>query len=246
MATLNPPITVQEPATGHGGGAPPSAVDGGGNGRGGDQPDYGARLRRARLGLVVLAAPITMLFVAFTSAYIVRKGLPTFDEVKGIYTHDWLTLSLPVAMLLVNTLLLILSSATIEMARRQITRRVALAPVEAIPGVSLGREQYFPWLGATVILGFGFLTGQWMAWQQLEARGFYMATSPSSSFFYLLTATHAIHLTGGLAVMLYAAAIALLRKPIEVQRIVVDITAWYWHFMAFLWIYIFALLWFAR
>jgi len=146
----------------------------------------------------------------------------------------------------VNTLLLVLSSVTMELARRQITRQTALAPVKSIPGVSLGRERYFPWLGASVLLGLGFLVGQWMAWQELAARGFYLATNPSSSFFYLLTAAHALHLTGGLIVMTYAGTISLLHKPLESRRMVVDVTAWYWHFMALLWIYIFALLWFMR
>jgi cytochrome c oxidase subunit 3 len=248
MATLNPPITVRDPEAGHGsGGTPPPTSYGGNGGRGGDgSPDYGARLRRARLGLAVASVSITMLFVSFTSAYIFRQGLPTFDGRTNTYTRDWLTANLPVAMLLVNTLLLLLSSVTMELARRQITRQTALAPVKSIPGVSLGRERYFPWLGARVLLGLGFLVGQWMAWQELAARGFYLATNPSSSFFYLLTAAHALHLTGGLIVMTYAGTISLLHKPLESRRMVVDITAWYWHFMALLWIYIFALLWFMR
>ena len=248
MATLNPAISVRDPEVRHGGrGTLPPIAGGDGDGHGGDgSPDYGSRLRRARLGLAVASASITMLFVAFTSAYVFRKGLPTFDESSNSYVRDWLTSSLPVGMLLINTLLLMVSSVTMELARRQITRRTALAPVESIPGVSLGRERYFPWLGASIILGVGFLAGQWMAWQELAARGFYMSTNPSSSFFYLLTAAHAVHLTGGLIAMGYAGVIALAHRPLAAQRMVVDITAWYWHFMAFLWIYIFALLWFMR
>ena len=57
---------------------------------------------------------------------------------------------------------------------------------------------------------------------------------------------HAIHLAGGILALLYSAVTSLLRKPVEARRIVVDITAWYWHFMALLWIYIFALLEIAR
>jgi cytochrome c oxidase subunit 3 len=247
MATLNPPFSVKEPQLGKGGGGPlPPGAGGDDGGRGDRSPDYGARLRRARLGLAVAVAPIVMLFVSFTSAYVVRQGLPTFDEHTGTYVRDWLTVSLPVGLLLLNTLLLVVSSIAMELARRQATRQAALAPVESIPGVSLGRERTFPWLGITVILGLGFLGGQWMAWQELQSRGFYLATSPSSSFFYLLTAAHAVHLGGGLIVMLYAVAISLLRRPAEVRRIVVDVTAWYWHFMALLWIYIFALLYFIR
>jgi cytochrome c oxidase subunit 3 len=96
------------------------------------------------------------------------------------------------------------------------------------------------------MLGGGFLTGQWIAWRLLADRGFYLATSPSSSFVYLLTATHAVHLMGGILVLLYAAAGSLLHKPVEARRIVVDVTAWYWHFMFLLWVYIFALMWFVR
>ena len=247
MATLNLPISVRDSLAGHGGGnKPPSRAGGDGDGgSGGDSPDYGARLRRTRLGLVTGLSSVTMIFVALTSAFIVRRGLPTFDERTATYTHDWLTLSLPVGMLLVNTLLLVLSSITVELARRQLVRRMALAPVESIPGVTLGRERNFPWLGVTIVLGFGFLAGQWMAWRELGARGFDI-TKISSSFFYLLTGTHAAHLAGGLMVLLYAGIISLLHKPLGRQRIVVDVTAWYWHFMAFLWIYVFALLWFMR
>ena len=138
------------------------------------------------------------------------------------------------------------SSLSAELARRQITRQAALAPVRSIPGVSLGDEKGFPWLAVTLLLGGGFLAGQWMAWRELAARDFYVATNPSSSFFYLLTATHAVHLCGGILVLLYASSTSLLHKRVEKRRIVVDVTAWYWHFMFLLWIYIFGLLWFVR
>ena len=247
MATISSPVTIHSPQTGQGGGgvAPP-AYGGGDDGRGDGYPDYGRRLRRARLGLAIAVAPIVMLFVSFTSAYIVRQGLPTLDERTNQYVRDWIPVNLPLGLLLINTGLLLVSTISVELARRQITRQAALAPVSSIPGVSLGPERGFPWLAITLVLGGGFLTGQWMAWRELADRGFYLATSASSSFVYLLTATHALHLAGGVLVLLYAGLISLLHKPVEVRRIVVDVTAWYWHFMFLLWIYIFALLWFAR
>jgi cytochrome c oxidase subunit 3 len=59
----------------------------------------------------------------------------------------------------------------------------------------------------------------------------------------LLFATHAIHLAGGIIALMYAAVSSwLMHKPVEAQRIVVDVTTWYWHFMALLWIYIVVLL----
>jgi cytochrome c oxidase subunit 3 len=209
-------------------------------------PDYGARLRRARLGLAVALTPILMLFVSFTSAYIVRQGLPTFDPNTNTVVHDWIPVPLPTLLFLVNTFVLLLSSVTIELARRQLVRQVALEPVHSIPGVSLGKERNFPWLELTVVLGLCFLGGQWSAWRELAARGFYVATGPSSAFVYLLTGAHAVHLFGGILALLAAEAAVVLNRPLASRRIVVDVTAWYWHFMALLWIYILALLVFAH
>ncbi len=245
MATLSPPVTVHAPKTGKDVSSSRPPVYGGGGGGGSDgSPDYGSRLRRARLGLVVAIAPIVMLFVAFTSAYIVRQGLPTLDQKTKTYVRDWTPVDLPIALLLVNTGLLLLSSIAAELARRQITRQAASGPASSISAVA--SRNGLPWLGITVVFGGGFLTGQWIVWRLLAERGFYLATSPSSSFVYLLTASHAIHLLGGMAVLLYAAAGSLLRKPVAARRIVVDVTAWYWHFMFLLWVYIFALMWFVR
>ena len=246
MASISPTVPVSVPATGHGGGSAPPNYGGGGGGSGDGYPDYGRRLRRARLGLAVALAPILMFFVSLVSAYIVRKGLPTFDEKTNTYVREWNSVELPLALLLVNTGLLAASSISAEFARRQITRQAALAPVRSIPGVSLGNEAGFPWLYVTVLLGAGFLVGQWLAWQELAARGFYLATNAGSSFVYLMTAAHGIHLAGGALVLLYAAVVSLFHKPIEARRIVVDVTAWYWHFMFLLWIGIFGFLWFMR
>jgi len=248
MASFTPTIPAPRPTTSRGerGNLPP--VVGGGDGGRPDpgSPDYGARLRRARLGLAVALTPIGMLFVAFTSAYIVRQGLPTFDPSTNTVVHDWIPVRLPTLLFLVNTCVLLLSSVTIEYARRQLARQVALEPVQSIPGVSLGAERKFPWLALTIILGLCFLAGQWLAWSDLAARGFYVATGPSSSFVYLLTGAHAVHLLGGILALLATGVSVVLNRPLASRRIVVDVTAWYWHFMALLWIYILALLEFAR
>jgi cytochrome c oxidase subunit III len=224
----------------------PPATGGGDDGRGGDVPDYGARLRRARLGLICAIVTVGMVFISLTSAYIFRRGLPTFDGSVNSYVRDWGRVDLPWVLLGVNTLILLASSVTMELARRKAARQAALAPVQSIPGVSLGNEKSFPWLGITVLLGLSFLAGQWLAWRELHIRGFYVYTNPSSSFAFLLTIAHAVHLGGGMIALLWAASSSLLHKPLEARRIVVDITAWYWHFMAVLWLYVFALLGFAR
>ncbi|MGB8470689.1 MAG: cytochrome c oxidase subunit 3 [Candidatus Sulfotelmatobacter sp.] len=226
---------------------PPSPpLGGGGDGGRGDSPNYGVRLRRARLGMICAIATICMVFVSLTSALIVRRGLPTFDDSSRTYFRDWGGVQLPWLLLAINTAILLISSLTMEGARRGIARRAALAPVGSIPGVSLGEERNFPWLGVTVILGLAFLVGQGIAWADLRSRGFFVSTNPDSSFVYLFTAAHAVHLTGGIIALLWAGITSLLHRPVEGRRIVVDVAAWYWHFMAVLWIYVFALLAVAR
>ncbi len=201
---------------GHNGSALPPHTGGGDDGRsdrgsGDSMPNYGQRLRHARLALAVFMTPILMLFIS----------------------------------LLANTAVLLLSTITIDLARRAITREAALAPIKSIPGVSLGNERSIPWLGVTTFLGFLFLAGQLFAWTQLSAHGFHLLGGTSSSFIYILTAMHGIHLAGGILALSFANIAAVLEHPVESRRIVVDITAWYWHFMTALWIYILALFSFA-
>jgi cytochrome c oxidase subunit III len=208
-------------------------------------PNYGERLRRARLALAVAMTPILMLFVSFTVAYLVRRGFLTFDPSDDHYVRTWLPVRLPWSLLLANTAVLTVSSLTMEFARRAITRQAALEPVKSIPGVSLGKERQVPWLGLTTLLGFLFLAGQLYLWSRLAVRGFHLATGASSSFVYLLTGMHALHLAGGALVLFFSHVAGWLHRPIETRRIVVDVTAWYWHAMTGVWLYILALLLFA-
>ena len=164
--------------------------------------DFGARLRRARLGLIVALTAIVMIFVSYTSAYVVRKGLPTLDPRTDTLVHDWLPLQLP-NFLLVNTLVLLISTLTMELARRQSVRAVVAAEKKSHVATRTETDR-MPWLALTAILGLSFLAGQWLVWRELAASGFYVATSPSSSFFYLLTGMHGIHLLGGIVALLAA------------------------------------------
>jgi cytochrome c oxidase subunit III len=244
MATYTPPTHIDGIGDDHKPPLPPSG--GGDEGHGGGGPDYGARLRRARLGLICAIVTVCMVFISLTSAYIVRQGMPTFDDASNKYVRDWGEVQLPWILLTINTAVLLISSVTMEFARRDAARQAALAPVKSIPGISLGKERSFPWLGISVLLGLAFLAGQWLAWGELHNRGFYMNTNPNSSFVFLLTITHAVHLAGGLIALLWAASSSLLHKTVEARRIAIDISAWYWHFMLVLWVYIFALLGLAR
>jgi cytochrome c oxidase subunit III len=227
------------------GNSPPVLFGRGGDDDGSGLPDYATRLRRARVGLFVALIPILMLFVSFTSAYIVRQGLPTLDPQTNLLVKDWIPVKLP-ALLVVNTLVLLLSSLGMELARRQFRREAALRFARTVPGVSSGEQIKMPWLAMTLVLGLLFLFGQWTAWNQLAAAGFYVSSTPSSSFVYLLTGTHAVHLMGGVLALVVASIAAIFGRALARRSIVIDVTAWYWHFMALLWVYIFCLLEFAR
>jgi cytochrome c oxidase subunit 3 len=206
-------------------------------------PDFATRLRRARLGIVVALTAVVMIFVSYSSAYVVRKGLPSLDIHTGTLVKDWLPLQLP-RFLFINTLVLLVSTLTMELARRQSLREATsgLAGAPDASDSSHGGAERLPWLAVTVILGLSFLAGQLLVWRELAAHGFYLATSASSSFFYLLTAMHGAHLLGGILALLAAGLAYLLRRAAQSRAVVVDATAWYWHFMTFLWIYLLGLL----
>jgi len=237
MASFPTTATVDSRISSDGVRLPPVVL--GGNGRpdsGG--PDYPTRLRRARLGLLVALTPVFMLFVSFTSAYLVRQGLPSLDPATNSLVSDWISVRLPV-LLFFNTTILLLSSVAMEFARHR-------ARIVFVEDVARSSANGFPWLGITLSLGLCFLYGQWLAWRQLAASGFYITTTPSSSFVYLLTGAHAVHLFGGILVLVASCLASFLGFSATRRSIVVDITAWYWHFMTVLWVYILCLLEFAR
>ena len=129
----------------------------------------------------------------------------------------------------VNTLALLLSSFTMEMSRRNIVN--GLAPEE--PGLRKGMG----WLVGTLILGLVFVAGQYLAWKFLATQGLYLATNSNSSFFYVFTAMHALHLFGGIAALVYLIG-RLAGSHRKFRRSHLDTTAIYWHFMGVLWLYL--------
>jgi len=246
---MNPTYTPKAPKLrpGHGGGGPidhdRGGGGGGGGGRGDNHPDFGEQLRRGRLAMAIGLTAVFMLFISFSTAFVVRQAMGRWDVRTQTYISDWKHISLPYALFAINTVLLLLSSVTLELSRRRTFREAALAPALAIPGIGVHRERSVPWLELTLLLGLGFLFGQLMAWRNLASHGWYLSNSPTSSFAYTITGMHALHLAGGLLVLLYAAtALRWRTRALERRRVIVDITAWYWHFMTVLWVLIFALL----
>ncbi len=196
------------------GGTPPPA--GGGDGGSGSGGSAEVSRRAYFTGISLGLAAILMFFMALTSAYIVRKGLG----------GDWQSIQMP-RILWLNTLVLVASSFTIERARRHQRE-----------GSGLNFQR---WWGVTTGLGCLFLLGQVQAWRQLRAAGVYVASNPSSSFFYVLTAAHGAHLVGGILALAYVAARVWQRSRIT-QGTAAELASVYWHFMDGLWVFLFLLL----
>ena len=154
-----------------------------------------------------------MVFLAFTAALLMRRDL----------SSHWASMHKP-PILWLNTGILLASSFALERARRRLR--------------SGNRAQFNRWWTAGTALGFVFLAGQALAWRQLEAAGLYMAASVSVAFFYILTASHAVHLVGGLAALVYVDVGALRFRLGPAKRTAIDVGAIFWHFLDGLWLYL--------
>lgn len=172
----------------------------------------------ARTGVWIGIAAVTMSFAAYTSALVVRQGA----------APDWRHFSLP-PILFLNTALLLASSGTLELARRPLVRKAPLAIVTGSEGVR--------WLALTLALGLLFLAGQVVAWRELAAQGLYLSTNPSSAFFYVFTALHALHLLGGVVALGYVMG-RLHASVAGLPAAALEAASLYWHFMGVLWLYL--------
>ena len=193
--------------------APPSNYDGGG-GQGESSNSF--PISKKHLATLLLLTAVAMLFAGLSSAYIVLRGVP-----------EWQNITMP-RLVWANTLVLFASSVAIEFARASVRKNKT-------DGVKL-------WLSVSGILGLTFLVGQLAVWRQLVQAGVYLQTTLHSSFFYVLTGLHALHLAGGLI------GLAVVLRKAFTNRLTADshepLQVWgmYWHFMDFVWIYCFLLL----
>lgn len=223
MDLLMPPVIVTEEIeileTGRGGGPGKGSRPPGGRGGGGGGNDRGrsggSSIQRAYVtGMTVGLGAILMFFMALVSAYVVRKGT----------SDDWRALVVP-RILWLNTAILLLSSVTLTRARSYFRKG--------------DQSNFRHWWLVTTALGFLFLVGQVIAWRQLAHAGIFLSTNPSSSFFYLFTAAHGLHLLGGVLGLL---AVAIRTGARMTQPTAVSIVSLYWHFMDILWVFLFLLL----
>ena len=194
-----------------------------GNGGGDQRKDDSSKdfsPNKYRITMWIVLAAVMMMFMALTFAYVMLSS-----------SDNWRQLKMP-NLLWLSTGLIILSSMTFESARKSLKH-----------GNDSG---YSRWLLLTVILGLAFLASQLLAWQQLVAEGTYVASNPHSSFFYLLTGAHGVHLLGGILALDYLLIRTRRRrnnKGEEMKRqMTASVVSLYWHFMDGLWIYLFLLL----
>ncbi len=182
---------------------------------GGDGDRRGGGFDTSRFGLLAFLGTVSMLFIGFTSALMLRRTSP-----------DWQPLQAP-ALLWLNTAVLALSSLALERSRRQLRRA-------ELPGARLA-------VLAAAGLGLLFVLGQLQLWRGLTAQGVYLASNPASSFFYMLTGVHLVHLAGGLVWL--AAVLGRVRgfQALGASHSM-GLLALYWHFLGGLWLYLLVVL----
>lgn len=184
------------------------------------------RARTAQTGIWVTIGAITMCFAALTSALVVRQGAAT----------DWKGFALP-HILFASTFFLLLSSGTLEFCRRRFQASLKLDDQAAQDALAAAKK----WLLVTLALGLLFVAGQILAVRSLVDQGIFLSTNPSSSFFYVFTVLHGLHVFGGFLGLLYALR-RLKTEFTETGIATLAAAATYWHFLTVLWLYLLAVL----
>ena len=169
------------------------------------------------IALMTLLAVVTSFFALILSAYSLRMEL-----------GDWVPMTEP-QLLWTNTAMLILASLAFQWTRNG-----------AVRGHS---SRLKPGLLVAGALTVGFVVGQLIAWQQLQAGGQFITNNPSNAFFYFLTGAHAVHILGGMYVWARATTRVLLGKAEgSAIRRSVELCTIYWHFLLLVWLILFGLL----
>jgi cytochrome c oxidase subunit III len=240
------PAETERKDTGFGGKPPLDRrpTGGGGDGENWENRPPGRRgpremLSRYRMLVFFALAGDLMFFAALVSAFFVRQSTGHFSA-SNTWVLDWHPLAIP-PVLWINTAVILLSSLTMEIARRQLFREVDVMEEWLGMGRPMVRRTA-PWLFATAGLGMLFLVGQWIAWKQLAGEGVFFASNPSSHFFYLITGSHGIHLFFGVLALAASIVGLFVLRRVETRQTVVDCTAWYWHSMGIFWVFLFGLL----
>lgn len=184
-----------------------------------EEPERPLAMHPKKFALWLFIVTVIMIFAALTSAYIVRKA-----------DGNWLEFPLP-TILWINSGIILLSSATIQWAY-----------------ISAKRNEFANLKLALIItsfLGIAFLVGQFEAWKDLvDMKVFFggSTSNPSGSFLYVITGVHAAHLISGIIFLLVCLFSSFNFKIHSKNLVQLEMCATYWHFLDFLWIYLFSFL----
>ena len=180
--------------------------------------------RSYKLLLLFAMISMTMMFAGLTSAFVVSKS-----------RADWLKdFQLPSAFYF-STALIIGCSLTFHLAKKAIQKNNQTATTT--------------FLLATLALGIGFVILQFVGFEQIVANGYYFTGAESSittTFLYIVTVVHLVHLAGGLISLLIIIYNHFKQKYNSSQLLGIELGAMYWHFLDFLWIYLFLFLYFFK
>jgi len=242
------PAETERKEPGIGGKPPVTRRPTGGGGGGGDDDWKNERrgprelLNKVRFFVFLALSADMMFFAVLVVIFYARQSGMHLNPVSHEQVGDWHPIMLP-PILFLNTAVLLLSSLTMEFARRNIFRELDVLE----EWLGLGKpalRRALPWLGSTLVLGGMFLSGQVIAWKQLTAQGFAFNhySTPASYFFYIITGLHAAHLLLGVAGLLVCLCALGWFKRVEYRQVAVDTTAWYWHAMGLAWLLLFVVL----
>lgn len=177
------------------------------------EPERPLSMHPQKFALWLFLVSIVMLFAAFTSAYIVRRG-------EG----NWLDFDLP-ALFIYTSVIIVLSSITMQWA-------YVSAKKDNLDVLKIT-------LFITTVLGVAFLVGQWYAWVDLVEKDVYFVGNPSGTFIYVLTGVHGLHLISGV-IFLIIVLISSFRYKVHSKSLLrIEMCATYWHFLGALWLYLF-------
>lgn len=167
--------------------------------------------------LVFAMGSIVMIFAGLTSAYVISKNRP-----------DWLKdFELPQAFLW-STIAIVLSSVTFHLAKKAIAKD--------------NRSTTSLMLGLTLVLGLIFVVLQFQGFGQVVDAGYFFTGSQSTittSFLYVVVLVHIAHLVGGLISLLIVIYNHYKQKYNSNQMLGIELSAMFWHFLDFLWLYLF-------
>lgn len=189
-----------------------------------DQEHKERTTRSYKMILLFAMISIAMMFAGLTSAYVVSKSRP-----------DWLDdFKLPSAFM-ISTFVILASSFTFHMAKKTIKKDE--------------RSKTTLFLLLTLALGITFVGLQFVGFGQIIEENYFFTGSESTvttSFLYIVVLMHLAHLFGGLISILIIIYNHFKQKYNSTQSLGIELGAMFWHFLDFLWVYLFLFLYFFR